>query len=248
MKNKNLTDLVSENYVFGSVLHYFGISFYEYSEQTLEEICKAKGLSVTMVEKSLTEAVSSKRKNEIKLSEYPTDLIIEYLKHSHHQFVKRRMPYLAGLISGLKQEKEGLQEIAKDLKFIFPMFVNEFIEHIYEEEDTLFVYVMQLYNANNSPAFNSYKIRQLIENHTLQAYALDHDTHDDEMQGIRKITNNYEIKPEYDLHVQVIFRELQDFERELRIHAKIENEIFFPKALALEKKVLDKIKNLTRWN
>ena len=33
-------DLVSENYVFAAVLHYFGISFYQYPTDSLEKVCK----------------------------------------------------------------------------------------------------------------------------------------------------------------------------------------------------------------
>lgn len=240
MKDKNVGSIVAENYVFGSVLHYFGISFYDYSDQTLEQICKSRGLNVDVVIKSLEESVSTSQK-PIQLSDYPVDLIIEYLKHSHHQFVKRRMPYLAGLISGLRDTQIGASAIAKDLKFIFPLFVNEFIEHIYEEEDSLFVYVTELYKASKSKSVNAANLRTLIEKHTLQDYALEHETHDDEMLGLRKITNNYTLLPEHSLHIQVIYRELQDFEKELYTHAKIENEIFFPKALALENEVLKKI-------
>ena len=247
MRDKNVSTIVAENYVFGSVLHYFGISFYEYSDQTLEQICQSRGLNVDVVIRSLEESVNAPKK-AIHLRDYPIDLIIEYLKHVHHQFVKRRMPYLAGLISGLKEGQTGVSPIAKDLKFIFPLFVNEFIEHIYEEEDSLFVYVNQLYKANKAKIVNTAEMRQLIEKHTLQDYALEHDTHDDEMVGLRKITNNYTLLPEHSLHVQVIYRELQDFEKELHIHAKIENEIFFPKALALEQELLKKINKNNNLN
>ena len=33
-------DLVSENYVFAAVLHYFGISFYQYPSDSLEKVCQ----------------------------------------------------------------------------------------------------------------------------------------------------------------------------------------------------------------
>jgi regulator of cell morphogenesis and NO signaling len=37
--------------------------------------------------------------------------------------------------------------------------------------------------------------------------------------------------------VKVLYKELQEFERNLSTHARIENEILFPKAMALENKV-----------
>jgi regulator of cell morphogenesis and NO signaling len=39
------------------------------------------------------------------------------------------------------------------------------------------------------------------------------------------------------LHVKLIYQELKEFEKSLVTHARIENEILFPKAMALEGKV-----------
>ena len=76
-----------------------------------------------------------------------------------------------------------------------------------------------------------------MEKHSIQKYAIEHETHDDEMIGIREITDHYAITPQTSLHVKVLYAELKDFETELRTHAKVENDILFPKALALEKEV-----------
>ena len=66
---------------------------------------------------------------------------------------------------------------------------------------------------------------------------MEHEAHDDEMNGIRKITRDYYLAPSAPLHVKVIYSELIDFEKSLKTHARIENEILFPKAMALENNV-----------
>jgi regulator of cell morphogenesis and NO signaling len=76
-----------------------------------------------------------------------------------------------------------------------------------------------------------------MEKHSIRDYALKHSADDDEMQGIRKLTNNYTVHDQNDLHLKVIYHELKSFEKDLQIHAGIENEILFPKALALENEV-----------
>lgn len=43
LKKRRILDLVEENYVFASVLHHFGIDFYDYQEQNLAEVCKKRG-------------------------------------------------------------------------------------------------------------------------------------------------------------------------------------------------------------
>ncbi len=87
-----------------------------------------------------------------------------------------------------------------------------------------------------------------MEQHSLQKYAVEHEEHDDEMRGIRKITNNYHCHNQDPLHIRVVYAELQAFEKELITHARVENEILFPKALILEQEVKRAIRSKINFN
>ena len=160
-------------------------------------------------------------------------LIIEYLKHTHHLFVKRRLPYLAKIIESLN-EKNEYQLICDDLKFIFPLFVEDFIHHIYEEEDNLFKYILKLEKFTDGKLVPG-QIYYDMEKYSVRKYTNEHEIHDDEMKGIRAIAKGYETGPHTSLHINVVYSEMKAFERELKIHARIENEILFPKAIELER-------------
>jgi regulator of cell morphogenesis and NO signaling len=246
ISNRKITELVDENYVFAYVLYYFGIQFYEYSENTLQQVCAQKGLNVNQVVQSL-ESISDPAESpysKVPVDELPVDLVIEYLKHAHHLFIKQKLPYIARLIEKLSP---SVTPLAKDLQIVFPLFVEDFIYHIYEEEDTLFTYISLLASVKKKKTSAS-KVFLEMEKHSLQKYAMDHDTHDDEMQGIRKITNGYALDKKSSLHIKVIFSELMAFEQELKLHARIENEILFPKALALEKEVRNHLHKIIPMN
>jgi regulator of cell morphogenesis and NO signaling len=77
---------------------------------------------------------------------------------------------------------------------------------------------------------------------------MEHEAHDDEMEGIRKITNDYQLDSSTPLHVKVIYNELREFEKNLITHARIENEILFPKAMALEGRVKQLFFNRAKFN
>lgn len=246
MNNRKITDIVDANYVHASVLFYLGIEFYDYSQKTLEQVCIEKGLNVNSVIKKL-ESVSSSREENLSLREYPIDLIIEYLKHTHYIFIKQKLPYIAKLIESFAAGHREYSVIERDLKFVFPLFVEDFIHHIYQEEDTLFSYIAALhkYISNKS---NISQLYFMLERHSLQRYAVEHSEHDDEMRGIRRITNGYQSSDNTPLHVRVIYAELQSLEKSLITHAKIENEILFPKALMLEKEVKARFQEKIRLN
>lgn len=240
-----IADLIEKNYVFASVLYYFGIEFYDYSEQTLEQVCKQRGLRVEQVINSLETAT---RLPEVpNLTSLPVDIIIAYLKHAHYLFVKDKLPYIARLIQELKPADLMHSPAAEDLKFIFPLYVEDFIRHIYKEEDTLFTYILQLNKAKHGN-FHPGKLFFMMEQNTIEEFAIEHDCHDDEMAGIRTLTQNYATSENTSLLLKVVYRELQSFENDLRTHAHIEDEILFPKALALEKSVKQKWRSLTNLN
>lgn len=231
---KRISEIVDENYAYASVLYYFGIKFYDYDEKTLEQVCSEKGLNVHQVINSLENVENKEDDHHLLLSSYPIDVIVEYLKHTHFLFIKEQLPYLIKLINNLDAPKHA--QIVQDLQFIFPLFVEDLIYHIYQEEDEFFSYVLSLYDALKQ-LHPSPKLYYDMEKYSIQNFAIEHDIDEDEMKGIRNITNDYAIDHVEHLHLRVVYAELQRFERELKIHASIENEILFPKALMLEKQV-----------
>ncbi|MGD1841372.1 MAG: iron-sulfur cluster repair di-iron protein [Thermonemataceae bacterium] len=240
--------LVTEHLDYAAVLHRLGIPFYHYEEYTLGEVCKEQGLNVGYIVRSLqqTEKMVSIQDKKL-LKECPVDMIIAYLKYAHQRYIKQQLPYFAALIKNLSPKKIRRKNLIEDLQWVFPLFVEDFIHHIHEEEDTFFHYTLLLQHTLHKAIPNT-EIYRHMERFSIQAFALDHDTHDDEMEGIRQITNNYDLGDNPSLHLQVLFTELKTFEKDLSLHAQIENEVLFPKALAIEEKVKVKLKGLARWN
>ena len=233
LKHRRIGDLVDQNNVRAYVLYYFGIKFYEFSEQTLDQVCSEKGLKVEQLVRELESPGENFREADLPLISYPVDLIMEYLKHAHFLFVKHKLPYIARLVESFKANHDAYDSVGKDLKTLFPLFIEDFIHHIYEEEDTLFVYIRLLDRATRG-RYNPSELFYKMERSSLQRFAMEHEAHDEEMEGIRKITRDYHLTPDAPLHVKVIYSELLQFEKSLITHARIENEILFPKALALE--------------
>jgi regulator of cell morphogenesis and NO signaling len=174
-------------------------------------------------------------------------LLIEYLKHSHFLFVKKRLPYIGQLIDGLSDVGPAFQAHADDLKSIYPLFVEDFVHHIYEEEDTLFSYVGRLMNFVRSQRPVS-SVLYVMNKVSIGDFALEHEEHENEMEGFRKFTNDYTYSDDAALQVKVLYSELERFEQDLLKHAKIEDEILFPKALQLEREVKLRFHELAKLN
>jgi len=245
--NEKISDLVSHDHLLAHVLYSFGIPFYEYPTQTLREVCAEKGLAPEPVVKSIELSHENFKEEDLPLFSYRVDLIIEYLKHAHYMFIKHKMPFIHKLILNFKAEHKEYEAVEKDLKILFPLFMEDFIHHIYEEEDTLFKYIQKLERAKQG-RYHTTRLYHAIEKHSLQKSALEHEAHDDEMIGIRKITKDYYLAPDAPLHIRVLYAELVEFEKNLQAHARIENEILFPKAMQLENQVKMAFFEKAKWN
>lgn len=245
--NKKITELVNDDHLFAHVLYSFGIPFYEYPTQTLEQVCIEKGLAIERVKKELELPSENFHQTDLQLFSYRIDLIIEYLKHAHHLFIKHKLPFIHKLVQNFKANHAGYLQVEKDLKTLFPLFMEDFINHIYEEEDTLFKYIHKLERAKQG-RYHPSRLYHAMEKYSLQQCALEHESHDDEMEGIRKMTKDYFLTPDAPLHVKVIYSELMQFEKNLQEHARIENEILFPKALLLESQVKVAFFERAKWN
>ena len=243
--SQTIADLLTQNHAYGLGLHGYGISVIEESGRTLAEACEARGLHPGIVVTTL-ESQAQARHVTPQVQHMPIELVIRYLRHMHGVFIKQRLPFLRYLISGLETDADH-HVLGQDLQLIFPLFAEDFIVHIYEEEDQLFTYIGQLLEATAKGAYLS-RYWFLVENHSIASIAGAHEVHDDEMAGIRRLTDDYRIQPGMPLPLQMLYYELTCFERDLRIHAGVENNVLFPKALKLEAYVRKTLQGLAKYN
>ncbi|HCX21087.1 MAG: hypothetical protein CMB80_20175 [Flammeovirgaceae bacterium] len=231
-----IRSLVDENYIYARALSYLGVEFYLHPDRKLKEICEERGLTRSQVLNAFYLFDRSHRFSFQELKKYPLEIVIEYLKHTHHSFIKHRLPYIARLVNQYPTHD--------DLQLIFPEFIEEFINHIYEEEDTIFSYISTLIDFQKGKYVNPQFFQLEYGDLSLKTIHKEH-KEEDELAGIRALIEESQIT---DLHRQVIAKEIKAFDREMWYHAEIENKIFFPKAIALEAVVKEKINKLSKLN
>jgi len=241
-----VTELVSENYVLAAVLHYFGISFYQYPSDSLEKVCKKHKVNPRVLITELEAWAKRKDPSPEELYLNPIELLVAYLKKKHYYFVRQELPFLSNLISGIQPEAD-FSALMADMRIMFPLFVDDFIHHIHEEESRLFKRIELLQDIEDGQ-FKTQDALTILEKDPVHLLADQHEIHDDEMEGIRRLTKDYFLDEKAPLTMKVLYHELQNFERELSIHAKIEDELLFPKAVELEKEALRKIRKTIQTN
>lgn len=239
MYKRSIAELVSENQGFAAVLHYFGISFFQCEQQSLEEVCRKFKVSPHQVVAELEQWAKSKDPSTEELYLNSIEVLVGYLKKKHRFFIRQELPFLSSMVEGI-QHLKPYDSLLADLRLIFPLFVDDFIHHIHEEEDTLFnrIFLLQEIEKNIIPMQSAVKI---FGKSSILDLAEEHEAHDDEMEGIRKLTAEYQLPTDAPIAIKILYLELQKLEQELIVHAKIENDLLFPKAVELEKDVKRKL-------
>lgn len=233
---QTIGSLVDENYIYARALAHLGISFFEHPDRKLGEICKEMGLDKGLVMRTFYFFDRAQRLSFKELNNYPLEIVLEYLRHSHHMFIKEKLPFIANLINTYDQHF--------DLKLIFPEFIEEFINHIYEEEDTVFTYIHQLLHVNKQPHLNPATALWKYRKMSMQDL-FDNHSEEDELAGVRNLLDEIN---DQSIHWQVILKEIKAFDREMWYHASIENKILFPRALEVEKVIFQRMEQISKLN
>jgi regulator of cell morphogenesis and NO signaling len=202
--DKKVFDLVSDDFRYAKALDSFGIDFFLHYNSTIKDVCLENDLdknSLVGYRLSMDESFDLDLET---LKSSPINLVIEYLKHNHSYFIKNKLPYIKNLISSLSIEDKKY-EFFNDLKFIFPLFYEDFVGHILEEEKHIFTYIQNLYHLDDNVK-NHAKIFFEMKSISLKDLAVEHLNEDSEMSGIRGLTKNYSIKNIKNLHLKVIFQ------------------------------------------
>jgi regulator of cell morphogenesis and NO signaling len=243
LEKLTLAELIESNYRYAHVLDRFGIPFYHFPQLTLQQVCQQQGLRLLPLIRSLL-SLSDASYSFQQLQGLSLDLVVEYLRASHSQYTKYTLPYFIRMVNGLDSHFHSL---ARDFQLLVPLFAEDFIHHIHQEEDKLFYYVLQLYRAQRE-GLGLTELAWKMESLSIQHFASEHETHDDEMQGIRELTQQYQLPDDAPLLWRVLYAELASFEAELKAHAYIENYLLFPRALQLEAEVKEKIASNILFN
>lgn len=231
---KKITELIEQDLIQSSLDHYFGLGDYNYSENNFRNTCTKFGFQRTSLIHDLEKVNQKGEEHDLFLISYPLDVIIEYLKYNHFLFIKKSLPQIMQLLNDIAHKLED--SVIRDLQFAMSIFIEDFIRQVYDEESNFFMDVLYLQSTYNQ-TWNPGKLFYQLEKNTIHKFAAQHELVSNEMISIRNITNDYSLDVKTHDSIRLLFIELKKFEKELQLHTKIENELLFPKALTLEKRV-----------
>ena len=237
-KDVIIGELVAQDYRAASVFAKYGIDFCCQGNRNISDACLKKDIDPQLVVNELENITNEQGHSTTDYKSWPLDLLADYIEKRHHRYVEDKIleikPYLEKICQVHGDRHPELFEIKEE----FTASAGELAAHMKKEEFILFPFVRKMAKAKQeklkltAPQFGS------VQN-PVQLMMDEHSTEGDRFSKIDALSNHYTAPQDGCNTYKVTFALLKEFEQDLHLHIHLENNILFPKAIALEKELMN---------
>lgn len=232
-KNKEIGQYVADDFRTAAIFSKYKIDFCCNGNRTVAEACKKKDINEAKIMEELNNVLNAKTTQSIDYNSWPLDLLVEYIEKKHHRYVEEKIPVLLQFLNKLCRVHGTRHPELFKIHELFTASAGELSSHMKKEELILFPFIKRMVNAKlknegiKLPQFGT------IEN-PIAMMKQEHDNEGQRFRDIAELTNNYNPPVDACNTYKVTYAMLEEFEKDLHLHIHLENNILFPKAIALE--------------
>lgn len=159
--------------------------------------------------------------------------LIGYILDKHHVFTKDEMARLEPLADKVDGAHGANHSELLALRDLMRQLFEDLRPHMLKEEQILFPFIIALEQAreqNRSVPFAPFG----TVNNPIRMMLAEHDTAGEILCELRKLSANYQVPADACVSFKTFYEALEAFEQDLHLHIHLENNLLFPKAVALE--------------
>ena len=202
----------------------------------LGEACATAGVDVEKLERMLDEAVQVDTKATGTLDFQKTTLteLITYILDKHHVYTKDEMARLEFLVEKVIGAHGANHSELRGVGDLFQQLCADLKPHMFKEEQVLFPYIIEMEKATVEnrpmplPPFGTV-------NNPVRMMMMEHETVGELLRELRSLTSEYTVPADGCISYQTLYQAMDAFEKDLHQHIHLENNILFPRAIAMEK-------------
>ena len=237
---KTVRELAVDEPGAARVFEGLGIDYCCGGKQTLEQACQAAGLQVGEVLNTLEAAKNSENgaSSQTNWQTAPLADVIAHIKKTHHQYTRQEVARLSPLFQKVCSVHGKNHPELLGLQDTFEGLAQELTTHLMKEEMVLFPYIERMEESVLQgdpilpPPFRT------VQN-PVGMMEREHDSAGNALRSLRSASKGYAPPPDACVSFQTLYKALAELEADLHQHIHIENNILFPRAIALEKENRD---------
>jgi regulator of cell morphogenesis and NO signaling len=230
---QTVRDIATENPTAVRVFEKYGIDYCCGGRVPLAEACSNKGLNVDEVLASLEATASPSAAGQTDWSRESLASLAAYIVDTHHAYVTREVPRLNELAAKVVSRHGDTREELPTIQSKLAELGEEMIAHQGKEEIVLFPYIGKFERYASGDGAKPRSCFGTID-HPITMMTRDHDYAGNLMAEIRALSQSYTPPADSCPTFRAFYAGLHEFEQDLHQHIHLENNILFPRALALE--------------
>lgn len=236
--NKTIGEIVADDFRTAAIFKKHGIDFCCRGGRTIDEACEKKDVTKKELIEELSSLPSSKG-DAVDVSSWPLDLLANYIVKIHHEYVREKTPTLIQFLDKLCKVHGDRHPELFEVNQLFNESAHDLAEHFQKEERVLFPFIEKLVKASQTGEPLEPTHFGTVEN-PIEMMKHDHTIEGDRFAKIAALTDGYTPPADACNTYRVTLAMLEEFENDLHRHIHLENNVLFPKAIALEKKLREK--------
>ena len=238
LQQTTIGNIVASNYKAAQVFHSYGIDFCCNGNRLLKQVCDEKELSIEQVEKELSRALSTDDGELTNYRSWPLDLLVDYIEKKHHRYVEESIPVIKQFLQKICDEHGTKHPELLEINALFSGSSDDLTTHMKKEELILFPFIRKLENLKKDGLTPQTPQFKTVQN-PVDMMMDDHSTEGERFRKINELSNGYAPPADACNTYVVTYSMLKKFEADLHLHIHLENNILFPKAIELEKEILN---------
>lgn len=230
---ESLGELATKDLRKVEVFKKYGLDFSCDGKKTVKEACAEKGLDVTKVEQELQQADKNPVTLQLPYDEWDLDFFVDFIQNTHHRYIKKNLPEIVTYSNKVMEVHCDKHPELIEMNNLVKQINTTLTALIEEEENILFPKIKELVHKNKGLTLHQPMITESLHNIILSADKV-HQLVSKDLSEIRKLSSNYTLPDDACASYTLLFRMLDEFEDNTRLHIHLENNILFPKAIKLE--------------
>lgn len=233
---QSIREIVTAEPSAAAVFERFEIDLCSQADSQLEHVCAEMQLSIDQILEKLADAESRANGTIVPdLESYSLTRLIQHIVRTHHQTVRQELPRFAELSERIAAKHGEKAPHFKTLALLIEQLRFEMSAHLEKEEQVLFPFIVRLEEAAEDSRTMQYSCFRSVAQ-PISMMIREHESAEGLVAQMRQLTNGFE-PPQWACPRNTAFHaSLAAFEQDLRQHVHLENELLFPRALALETK------------
>jgi regulator of cell morphogenesis and NO signaling len=233
-------DIVAEDYRTSYVFQKYNIDYCCGGKLPLRAICELRGLKTEDIKKELHDSMRVIQLcSSINFSKWSIDFLIDYIINVHHSYIIDSFPKICDTVKRFTDGHVSKYPHLKELLKCVYALRNELLPHIEEENQIIFPYIKQIVHAYESREPYAGLLVRTLRKPVENMMRHEHEYVRKYIHNIRELTNNYTPPASSCITHKVAFSKLKELDADLIQHIHLENNILFPKAIEMEKQLLE---------